>query len=136
MPIRFSDIEDAFLFVSSDSYGMHSALVNPETGQTFYRSEAGDLDEIGEMDLDNLIQIPHKNDLDLGKELVFRFVGNKLPDDYERVGDIFARRGAYGRFKDFLESKGLLEEWYRFEDEETKTALRQWCEDNELMLSD
>lgn len=120
MPIRFSDVEDAFLFVNSDSYGMHSAFLNAETGQTFYRSETGGLDEIGEMDLDNLIEIPHKNDLDLGKALVFRFVGDKLPDDYGRVRDIFARRGAYGRFKDFLDSKGLLEAWHRFEEDETK----------------
>ena len=59
-------------------------------------------------------EIPHKNDLDLGQALVFEFAASHLPDEYDRVRDIFRRRGAYGRFKDLLDSKGLLETWYRF----------------------
>jgi hypothetical protein len=58
------------------------------------------------------------------------------PDDYERVLDMFARRGAYARFKEFLHSKRLIEAWYAFQDEQTKTVLREWCEDNGLVLAD
>ena len=38
----------------------------------------GDLDEIDDDDLDwnNCIAIPHRNDLDMGQELVFEFVKN------------------------------------------------------------
>ena len=50
--IKFSEIEDAFFFVSSDSYGMHTALLNKDTGQVYYHSEMGDLDEIDDDDLD------------------------------------------------------------------------------------
>lgn len=32
-----------------------------------------------------------------------------------------------GRFKAFLERHGMLESWYRFEADETKRALREWC---------
>ena len=96
------------------------------------------LDEISEEDWesDDSVEIPHKNDLDLGKRLVFDFVRANLPDDYDHVRRIFSRRGAYGRFKDFLESKELLQSWYDFEAEQQTRALRQWCEDNGIELTD
>jgi hypothetical protein len=136
--VRFGDIEDAFLFVGSGPYGTNSAFLNAETGQILYQSEMADIDDIGdeEMDWDHMIAIPHKNDLDLGQSLVFEFVEANLPDEYRRVRDIFGRRGAYGRFKDFLASNDLLEVWYRFEHEREQKALRSWCEENGITLSD
>jgi len=135
--IRFSDIQDAFLFVSSASYGMNSAFLRKDTDEILYRSEMGGIDEIGDEDLegDMFVEIPHKNDLDLGERLVFQFVERHLPDEYDRVQRIFRKRGAYGRFKDFLESKGLLKRWYDFESQREEQALRQWCEENEVELS-
>jgi hypothetical protein len=135
--IKFGDIQDAFFFVSSAAYGMNSALLHKDTGQILYCSEMGDIDEIGDEDLDSdmYIEIPHKNDLDLGQRLVFEFIKTHLPDEYHRVEQIFRRRGAYGRFKGFLESKGLLESWYAFESQREEQALRQWCERNEIELS-
>ena len=136
--VSFSDIEDAFLFVGSAPYGTHSAYLNVETGQIFYQSEMADIDEIGdeEMDWGHMIEIPHKNDLDLGQHLVFDFVEANLPDDYQRVRDIFGRRGAYGRFKELLAEKDLLEAWYQFEHEREQEALRSWCDENEIPLLD
>jgi len=135
--IRFSDIQDAFFFVSSAPYGMNSAFLRKDTGQILYHSEMGDIDEIGDEDLDwdVCVEIPHKNDLDLGQQLVFAFIETHLPDEYHRVQQIFQRRGAYGRFKNFLASKGLLERWYDFESQREEQALRQWCEENEIELS-
>jgi len=97
----------------------------------------GGIDEIGDVDLDwdMCIEIPHKNDLDLGQRLVFEFVETHLPDEYHRVRQIFRKQGAYGRFKDFLESKELLERWYEFESQSDKQALQHWCEQNEIELS-
>jgi hypothetical protein len=135
--ITFGDIQDAFFFVSSAAYGMNSALLHKDTGQILYCSEMGDIDEISDEDLDSdmHIEIPHKNDLDLGQRLVFEFIETHVPDEYHRVQQIFRRRGAYGRFKGFLESKGLLESWYAFESQREEQALRQWCEENEIELS-
>jgi hypothetical protein len=135
--IKFGDIQDAFFFVSSAAYGMNSALLHKDTGQILYRSEMGDIDEIGDEDLDwdTWIEIPHKNDLDLGQRLVFEFIETHLPDEYQRVQQIFRRPGAYGRLKGFLESKGLLESWHTFESQREEQALRQWCEVNEIELS-
>ena len=136
--IKFGDIRDAFFFVSSAAYGMHSAFLRKDTGQILYRSEMADIDEIGDEDLDwdAYIEIPHKNDLDLGQRLVFDFIESHLPDEYHHVRQLFRRPGAYGRFKGFLELKGLLESGYAFEHQREEQALRQWCEENEIALSD
>lgn len=135
---KFRDIEDAFFFVSLAAYGMHSAVLCKDTGRILYRSEMGDLDEIGNEDLDwdTCIEIPHKNDLDLGQRLVFEFVERHLPDGYHHVQQIFQRRGAYARFKDFLESRVLLQSWYDFENRRQEQALRDWCKENGIEISD
>jgi hypothetical protein len=133
--VKFSDIEDAFFFVSSESYGLHTAILNKETGKLYYRSELADWDEIDDdLDWESCIEIPHKNDLELGHELVFEFVESHLADDYERVRQMFNKRGAYGRFKHFLESKGLLQSWYDFENQQEEKALREWCTLNEIEI--
>lgn len=135
--IDFSELEEAFLFVSSDQPFINSAIVNKRTGETFYQSELSGIDEFPEnSESDDFIEIPHKNDLDLGRDLVFDFVSSHLPQRLRQVDQIFRARGAYRRFKSLLESVGLLEEWYRFEDERTKSALRQWCKDNGLRIKE
>jgi hypothetical protein len=135
--IKFSDIQDAFFFVSSAGYGLHTAVISKDTGQMYWRSEEGDLDEIGEKDLpsDTWIEIPHRNELGLGQELVFEFVVENLPDELEQVRQMFRRRGGYAAFKDLLGFKGLLQRWYDFGHEREERALRQWCDENELEIS-
>jgi hypothetical protein len=132
MKIPYNTIEDAFFFVASDQRGMHSALLDKTTGRTYFRSEMCGLDEIPEeiWGLDSSVEIPHKNDLDLGRDLVFEFAESRMPNDCNRVQDMFRKRGAYSRFKDLLQSKGLLQEWYDFENESQKQAILEWCKDN------
>ena len=134
MAISFSDIEDAFFFVSMDQQYMHNAYLCKETGETFYTSEAGDSDELPE-DIDDpekYIAIPHKNELDLGKTLVIEFTSTYLPEELNKVYSIFRHRGAYSRYKGLLESKGALEDWYKFENERQKVALKEWCRENNI----
>ena len=73
------------MYVSSAMYGMNSAVVCKDTGKILYRSDMAGIDEIeDEDDLDwgQCVEIPHKNDLDLGRNLVFEFVEEYLPDDF------------------------------------------------------
>jgi hypothetical protein len=60
--------------------------------------------------------------------LVFDFVQTHLQDDYDRVRELFRGRGAYRRYKDFLEDKDMLDTWYDFEHAKTLEALREWAE--------
>ncbi len=129
----FSDIENAFMYVSSAMYGMNSAVLCRDTGKILYSSEMSGIDETedeDDLDLDQCIEIPHKNDLDLGKNLVFEFVEEFLPDDYENVRQMFRRNGAYSRYKDLLERRGLLNKWYEIENSREEHALGKWCKEN------
>ena len=135
MPIKFSDIEDAFFFVSMGEMYMNSAILCIKTGQIFYISDFGDSDELPEDiddDTDKYIEIPHKNELDLGKPLVLEFLIMYLPDSVEKVDSFFRKKGAYSKFKDLIDAKGLLDKWYAFEEEEQNKALREWCQDNDI----
>ena len=136
MAISFDDIENAFFFVGMDQMFMHNAYLCKETGEIFYTSEMDDSDELPE-DIDDpekYISIPHKNDLDLGKTLVIEFTSKYLPEELDKVYAIFRRRGAYSRYKDLLESKGALEDWYKFENEREGAALKEWCRENNIEI--
>ena len=136
MKVSYSDIEDAFFYVGFEQQFVNSAVIDKSTGKIYYRSEMSGDDEVPEelWESDSGVGIPHKNDLELGRTLVFRFAESLTPDDYDHVRDIFRRKGAYSRYKDFLESKGLLPKWYDFEKEAQEKAIRNWCKDNGIEL--
>ena len=134
MKIPFDDIERAFMFVSMQPEFGNQALLSKTTGKIFYISEFGDSDELPDYieDSDEYIEIPHKNELDLGKQLVFEFVSEHLPEELGRVSQIFRRRGAYSRYKDLLDQKGFLDKWHKYEDSKQSKALREWCSENNI----
>jgi len=136
--MKLDEIEDAFFYVSSAPNFTNSALLSKETGKIFYISGMGDSDDLPEdiEESDEYIEIPHKNDLDLGNRLVMDFATEQCPELLEKVHAIFKRKGAYSRYKELLDSKGLLEKWYDYESQHTKEALRQWCADNGIELTD
>ncbi|WP_404360931.1 UPF0158 family protein [Methylotuvimicrobium sp. KM1] len=110
-----------------------------ETGKIHTRSQYMNFE--GEEELpDDLydpvryISLPDKHDLNLGTSLVWSFVDEYSPSDYDRVRAMFRKRGAYAKFKDWADCNDLLETWYRFEEEATKKAAREWCEENDLHL--
>jgi hypothetical protein len=74
--------------------------------------------------------------LDLGRDLVFEFVREHVPGDMEGVRNVIRRKGAYGKYKDLLEERGLLNKWYDFENAKQTKTLRDWCEDVGIELID
>ena len=135
--IPYDEIASAFEFVSSAAPAEHNAYISLDTGQIHWVSELLSVDEEIPADLDTsdrYICVPHKNDLDLGRKLVLRFVEREMPEAHDQVRAIFQRKGAYSRFKDLLESKRQLEKWYRFEAEAHDKALREWCAENGIQI--
>jgi len=136
--IKYDDLSLAFEFVSSGAPMEHRAYVSLDTGRIYWVSELHpDEEEEIPDDLetsDRYLEIPHKNDLDLGRRLVLRFVEERLPHRYDRVEDIFRHRGAYRRLKELLAVEGCLEQWHAFEAEATEQALKEWCRDNDVHL--
>jgi hypothetical protein len=139
MPVKWADLGLAFDFVSAGGLGENEAYLDRQSGKIYWRSDYADPAEEPlphNLDDERYVAIPHKNELDLGKPLVFDFVGQFLPDDYEEVRRIFSRKGAYGRFKDLLVRRHALERWYDFESKTQEAALREWCADNGIEISD
>ncbi len=137
MPVEFDTIENAFLFGSMGAPFMNEAFVNRKTGDSYFRSGLGDSDELPE-DIDDTstyVMIPHKNDLDLGFKLVEAFAETHSSESIDEIYNIFRSKGAYGRFKAWLESNGLLNDWYLFQEQETHHALMKWCSENDIELS-
>jgi hypothetical protein len=128
--MKYSDLESAFDYLNSGDPYDHTVYVSRSTGQTFYRSDMADIDELPEdvEDNDDYVEIPHRYDLNLGKQLVWDFVDREIPGLKGKVQRIFSRRGAYSRYKAFLADLELLDAWHRFEAERTKEVLLEWCE--------
>ncbi len=136
MKLEYNDIEFAFEFVSSDQMYSNQAYINTETGKIYWYSEYGDNEEELPEDLDDdkYIEIPHKNELDLGKRLVFDFVYQYLPKEISEVENFFRRKGAYGKFRNLIERKDVLEKWYEYKDQAHDVALRDWCKNNNIEI--
>jgi len=135
--VTYEEISSAFEFVASGAPMEHSAYISLDTGRIYWASELASLDEELPDDLDTsdrYLVVPHKTELDLGKNLALLFAAQELPDSYERVASIFQSKGAYGRFKQLLEDNGILENWYKFEAEASDKALREWCAENDIQI--
>ena len=136
MKIELEKIIEGIELGSFGGVGESQSFLNKETGEVFYYSEYSDNEEELPEDFDNdkYIELPHKNELDLGKSLVLNFASSHIPDDYEKIEEIFSKKGAYSRYKDFLESKGILEKWYEYEQKAFKEAVRDWCQYEEIEI--
>ena len=133
--VKYEDLSDAFEFVSSAAPMEHEAFISIDTGRIYWVSSLGPVEEELPDDLeesDRYIAIPHRNDLDLGRNLALRFTEAELPNAYEGVRDCFGHRGAYACFKALLAAHGRLDRWYAFEAEHTEQALKDWCEENQI----
>ena len=139
--VQMDELMDAYLFVSAAYAGEAEAWVDRETGHIYRRwMEAPDLAEDLPEDVehsDRYVPVPGKYDLDLGKGLALRFAHEYLPPaDVDAVYSFFRREGAYRRFKDLLDRRGLLERWHAFDDEQTLQALREWCAERGLAVEE
>ncbi len=135
--VKFGELSHAFDFVGSAPVGENNAYVSLDTGEIFWTSEIDSLDEEVPGDLetsDRYLSVPHKTDLDLGRSLALRFATGELPECHDQVVAFFRHEGAYARFKGLLESKGALEQWYKYEAESIDKALRDWCVENDIQV--
>ncbi len=139
-PIKLSDLIEAFEFVSVSDLDEHQAYICKRTGRIIFVSEGVDLDEEVEFpddpDMGAYHVVPHRRDLDLGRRVALSFVAEELPDSLNKARDIFSRKGAYGRFKQLVQTTGTLDKWYAFEERATQAALEEWCDEVGVTLID
>ena len=136
--VSFDDLLAGFDWVNG-APGENEAFVSRERGTVHWTSISYEVFDEPPADLNDpalYLAIPHKRDLDLGNALPLRFVQEQLPDSYPLVAGFFRERGGHARFKDFLEEQGLLADWYVYEERAVEAALRQWCAEQGLTLTD
>ena len=83
------------------------------------------------------LEIPNKKELGLGSRLVFNFAAENLSGpDLDKVDRMFARSGAYARWKCFLIERELLQKWYDYSNAAEIKALKDWLELQEIPYED
>ncbi len=135
MKVKWADIENAFEFVSLGNQYETQAFLNPQTGEFYYKSEISGTDERPEeceAEWDSYISIPHKNEIELGRNLVYEFAAACIPEHEEAVRRFFKERGAYAQFKELLTRIDKLQAWYDYENKRTTDELRRWCQENHV----
>jgi hypothetical protein len=143
MPVDFKKLLDAYeLFGMAGPPGTCKVVLCKETGNIYYRSHFEEIatpdDEMPD-DIDDeekYITLPDRRKLDLGSQLAFDFARELLPGSFDEVREIFSRRGAYQKFESLLNRRGAREAWYAFEAKAIEQALRTWCNDNLIDLTD
>lgn len=138
VPVKLLDLMNAYDFADFNGGGDSEAYYGLKTGEFYYVSDYADGEEVPDdlADSPDYIAVPDRRDLDLGRRLALSFVAEELPADLEEAHDMFRRKGAYRRFRNLVERRHVLEKWYAFEQAAIEQALRAWCADNGLKLSD
>jgi len=133
---KFSEILDGYEFCDSADLMATQAFVSLERGTVHIVSSELELEEEPSEDIEMgpYLALPEKRELDLGRELAMEFTEKHLSSSAETVRGFFNRRGAYGRFKEFLDRRGQLDAWFEFERSATEFRLHQWCADHGIDL--
>jgi hypothetical protein len=132
MNVDLDAFEFAMDLVSNFSFD-NEAYVDSENGKIYFSGDGVEEelpDDINEND--KYLQIPTKQDLDLGRSLALKFTSLEMPDELDKVYSIFRSSGAYSRFKSLLEALDLTEKWYEFENKAVRHAVVEWCVEHSI----
>lgn len=136
--VNLDELEGAAMMVE-DGGGSVTAMVSRDTGMIHllndeYMDEEAPTPAASGGD-ERYVPVPPAGTLGIGDGLVLRFAATHLANDQETVRDMFRDRNTEG-FARLLEERGAGEAWERFHAEATRSALRGWCEENGLQLSE
>ena len=143
--IKWDDLDTAFKS-DGESVGMESPVFCKESNSVLWPTEdSWDIEDFeseieiktpgNHEDDESKITFPSQRQLDLGHRLVFRFAEEIIPNFEDEVSQIFNRKGAYRRFRSFLERNDFLEAWYKFENYHTALALVEWANEEGLEVT-
>ncbi len=137
VPVVFDQLQNAVAMAEGSAMDGLPAYVSRRTGRIFVdcsmHGEANELpDDVEDEAL--YVAVPGRRDLDLGTRLARDFAYRYMGEAAEEVVTIFSRRGAWSRFKDLLQRRGLRDAWHAFADAAEVEALRDWAEQNGFEL--
>jgi hypothetical protein len=132
MSVSIKKLLEAMDTTSTLLDGDQIIFLDPTSGR-FYKKN--DLEQPRPDDLlsnPKYLIVPSKQDLDVGKNLVFEFTSLFLSQYIEVVHDYFRKKGAYARFIAFLNLHHQLENWYDYQHKKQQQALIAWCETHQI----
>lgn len=141
--VKLDELENAMTIVD-EAHGEAKAWVERDTGVIQFRDDEylddeaplpGGGDEDDGADDGRYVPIPGLRTLGLGAALPWRFAEKHMPGDRENVEDLLRETDPEAGFVKLLEARGAADEWKRFHDTETRTALQRWCEDQGLQVA-
>lgn len=120
-----------WLWATRDSFTNSYACVSRHDGKVWWVGEGVEEEPPEDIeDDDAYVAVPDKYDLDLGNDLAVRYAEDHLPKSVDKVEDFFRKRGAWSRFKSYLDSVGHLEKWFDYERAAVEKSLTEWAELN------
>jgi hypothetical protein len=125
MPIRFSDLLDAFKFVIARDFDQNHAFIQRDR-RDICKSEASGADEL----LDDVgdgtkySAIPTTRPSISAGPWSWTLQAN-VASDFDEVRHMFTKKGAYAKFKALPARGGALARRYSFEERATERALRK-----------
>ena len=133
---KFAEVLDGFEFGAVGAMVTNQAFISLERGTVHFVSSELEPEEDAPEDLDSgdYLALPDKAALGLGRELAMEFAQEQLPGDVDTIRGFFSKRGAYRRFKDFLERRGRIQAWYDYESAATEVRLHAWCAEHGIDL--
>lgn len=145
--IEFYKVYDLFIEVGMSESGLFVLYINPISNEAEWLPVFGsetedcyeDLEEMQER-IDNepgWIELPDKHELELNSRLPLRFAEEYLkPADCDLVFNFFRHKIAYSNFRVLLDRLDMTKQWYQYEDNAVREALKQWLVDNEIEFSE
>ena len=114
---------------------MTDCYYNPEKDEIFL-SNIGEYEDLTEDEIDELFEasiiLPTQHEINEYQIMVdfIETIDNlEIKNNLQRL--IYGK-GAFRRFKDYCVEMNIIQEWYKYRDEQYKEIAIEWCKENEL----
>lgn len=114
---------------------MTDCYYNPEKDEIFL-SNIGEYEELTEDEIDELFEksiiLPTQyeiNEYQIMLDFIDTLDNLEIKDNLHRL---IQGKGAFRRFKDYCVEMNIIQEWYKYRDEQYKEIAIEWCKQNEL----
>ena len=108
---------------------------NPEKDEIFL-SNIGEYEELSEDEIDELFEksiiLPSQyeiNEYQMMEDFIHTIENLEIKNNLQRL---IQGKGAFRRFKDYCAEMDIIQEWYKYRDEQSKEIAIYWCKQNEL----
>lgn len=129
--IELEKIIDALEFVNSCTFGY--AYYNNDTNLIYYVGDSiNELEEYDEDFIDSCYVLPSKYQID-EYSMMEKFIETiKEINIHDELLNSIRGNKAFRRFKDTCIDYNIIDEWYKYRDEQYKELAKSWCDENNI----